>query len=128
MKVIHYLNLFVTFSHTLLLIVATISSFFDNENLFFYAAYSHFGFGVFQVILSLICLFFAQKVTKKSRNKLFSYFVIVVIYFLIMYAFSNFRFSNEKIIMVSYMVIIPMIIAYFFLFTTWNFMKDIQDK
>lgn len=128
MKVIHYINLFVTVAHTLLLIVSSLSALFKNDDLFFYAAYSHFGFGVFQVILSLVCLFFAQKVTRKSRNKLFSYFVIIVIYFLIMYAFSNFRFSNEKIIMVSYMVIIPMIIAYFFLFTTWNFMKDIQDK
>jgi hypothetical protein len=126
MKVIHYINLVITILHSSLLLTSGILSALDNEELFIYAGYSHIAFGVFQVVLSLICLFFINKMEIDSKNYLFKYYVIVVVYFVIMYVFSTFDFSNEFFVLVSYFLIIPMIVAYYFVFTTRNIMRNLK--
>ena len=63
----------------------------------------------------------------KSRNNLFKYYGVVAVYFLIMFISSKFNLPNEKII-IAYLVIIPMIIACYLVFTISIITNNIENN
>lgn len=127
MKFIHRFNFLVTLFHTLLLLIGGIMALFGNENLLFIGAYAHMAFGWFQVVLSLVCLFFLKRADEKSIKLLLMYYGIVVLYFLIMYAFSFVNFNIDDILIGIYLGFVPMLIAFYFVYTTRSLMRSIEN-
>ncbi len=108
-KILNWINRILMIPFILTLLISII----ENE-IFIYPMYIAFVLGIYQLASFLVTLFMIKKLEIRKTNKLITYIIIVILYFLIGYfIIDDYSKSGFKTILQISLIGIPIILSMF---------------
>tara|TARA_R110001606_G_scaffold184198_1_gene331041 strand:+ start:510 stop:956 length:447 start_codon:yes stop_codon:yes gene_type:complete len=115
-KILAWINRIIMIPFLLLLLMGIIK----YESLY-YAAYVAFVLGIYQVLSSLLTILFFNRLSKQTKNNLFTYFFIVIFYFLAWYLIEKYNYDLSFMIYTFF--ITPVLLSVF-----WTYILESVNK
>ncbi len=115
MKALHYINCF----FYLITIIPYLTIYYAMVGM-----YVQFILGFVQIIIAIILLFYTKKYNKNIKEHILYYWSSVLVILFIILALSKSNNIGNDIIQIAFIIIIPMLIASYFVYITYLIQKQ----